>query len=145
VEFDDRLLGRQGSVVDDFVLVRSDGVPAYQLAVVVDDCLQGIGEVVRGADLSTSTPRQILLQRLLGMPTPAYAHVPLVLTPDGRRLSKRDRSVTLADRGEPAASTLALLAHSIGLALARERVAEAGELLGEFAPALIPTAPVVLC
>ena len=64
---------------------------AYQLAVVVDDAAQGIGEVVRGADLADSTPRQILLQRLLGLSTPAYAHVPLVLGPTGERLAKRDR------------------------------------------------------
>src|SRR5579884_53909 len=79
VEFDDRLHGRCGGVVDDFVVRRADGVPAYQLAVVVDDAAQGVGEVVRGDDLIDSTPRQILLARLLGLPVPRYAHVPLVL------------------------------------------------------------------
>ena len=77
---------------------RNDGTPAYQLAVVVDDAAQGIGEVVRGADLADSTPRQILLARLLGLPEPRYAHVPLVLGPDGRRLAKRHGAVTLSDR-----------------------------------------------
>ena len=85
-------------MVDDFVLRRSDGVPAYNLAVVVDDAEQGVGEVVRGADLLDSTPRQLLLARLLGLPDPAYAHVPLVLGPDGARLAKRHGAVTLADR-----------------------------------------------
>ncbi len=95
IEFDDCLLGPSRLSVDDFVVVRSDGVHAYQLAVVVDDAAQGIGEVVRGADLADSTPRQILLQRLLGLPTPSYAHVPLVLGPSGERLAKRDRAATL--------------------------------------------------
>ncbi len=116
IDFNDGLLGPQSGIVDDFVIVRSDGVHAYQLAVVVDDAAQGIDEVVRGADLADSTPRQILLQRLLGLPTPEYAHVPMVLGPTGERLAKRDRAATLADRGEPATATLALLAHSLGLA-----------------------------
>ncbi len=88
VAFDDRLLGRCEEEVDDFVVRRNDGTPAYQLAVVVDDAAQGIGEVVRGADLADSTPRQILLARLLGLPEPRYAHVPLVLGP-GRTASRQ--------------------------------------------------------
>ncbi|HEX3803751.1 MAG TPA: tRNA glutamyl-Q(34) synthetase GluQRS [Solirubrobacteraceae bacterium] len=144
VEFDDRLLGPQSRLVDDFVVVRSDGVHAYQLAVVVDDAAQGIGEVVRGADLADSTPRQILLQRLLGVPTPSYAHVPLVLGPEGRRLAKRDRAAALADRHEPPAATLALLAHSLGLASGRDRVESASELVAEFELRLIPRQPVSL-
>ena len=85
-------------MVDDFVLCRGDDTPAYNLAVVVDDADQGVGEVVRGDDLLDSTPRQLLLARLLGLPEPAYAHVPLVLGPDGQRLAKRHGAVTLADR-----------------------------------------------
>lgn len=80
----------------DFILRRSDGVFAYQLAVVVDDALMGVNQVVRGSDLLTSTPRQIYLQQLLGYPTPEYCHVPLLCAPDGRRLSKRESDLTLA-------------------------------------------------
>lgn len=74
----------------DFVVRRSDGVYAYQLAVVVDDALSGVNEIVRGNDLLSSTPRQIYLQRLLGFDTPQYAHIPLLTDGEGRRLSKRD-------------------------------------------------------
>jgi len=132
IEFDDRLRGRVGGAVDDFVVVRNDGVHAYQLAVVVDDAAQGVGEVVRGDDLAGSTPRQILLQRLLGLPTPRYAHVPLVLGPDGRRLAKRD------DPPGAQGSTLTWLAHSLGLARERAVVRDARELLDEFEPDRIP-------
>jgi len=140
VEFADRWLGPQGSVVDDFVLVRSDGVHAYQLAGVVDDAAQGIGEVVRGADLVPSTPRQILLQRLLGLPTPRYGHIGLVLAPEGKRLAKRDGSAV----GGETVVTLAWLAHSIGLARERDGVAAAADLLDEFDPATISAAAVVV-
>lgn len=92
VRFHDLIQGEQEQEVDtwvgDFVVRRADLIHAYQLAVVVDDAWQGIDRVVRGADLLHSTPRQILLQRLLGLPTPVYAHVPLALGPDGRKLSK---------------------------------------------------------
>jgi len=144
VEFDDRLLGPCGGVVDDFVVRRADGVTAYQLAVVVDDADQHIGEVVRGADLATSTPRQILLGRLLGMPPPAYAHVPLVLSADGSRLAKRHGAATLADRDEPATRTLVLLAHTLGLATGRDELATAADLLSEFDAARVPGDPVIL-
>ena len=144
IEFDDRLLGPQAGIVDDFVVRRVDGVPAYQLAVVVDDAAQGIGEVVRGADLADSTPRQILLARWLGLPVPAYAHVPLVLGADGRRLAKRDGSPALGGRDEPAAATLALLAHSLGLAAGRGHLPGPAELVPEFDPAALPREPVTL-
>ncbi len=144
IEFEDRLRGRCGAVVDDFVVRRADGVPAYQLAVVVDDADQGIGEVVRGDDLTGSTPRQILLARLLGLPVPRYAHVPLVLGADGTRLAKRIRPPALRDRHEPSARTLALLAHTLGLALGRDRVARPADLLAEFDPDRLPSGPCVL-
>ncbi len=80
----------------DFVLKRADGLFAYQLAVVADDAAMGVNQVVRGADLLFSTPRQILLQRLLGLPTPAYAHLPLVTAEGGGKLSKRDNAVSFA-------------------------------------------------
>jgi glutamyl-Q tRNA(Asp) synthetase len=81
--------------VGDFIVRRRDGYFAYQLAVVVDDAEQGVTEVVRGCDLLDNTPRQILLQRALGLTVPGYAHLPLVTEPDGSKLSKRDRSVPL--------------------------------------------------
>ncbi len=94
ISFPDNLAGeyRENLLRDcsDFVLRRSDGVFAYQLAVVVDDALSGVSEVVRGNDLLFSTPRQIYLQRLLGFDTPTYTHIPLLLDANGKRLSKRD-------------------------------------------------------
>jgi glutamyl-Q tRNA(Asp) synthetase len=84
----------------DFVIRRADGVYAYQLAVVVDDAAQNITQVVRGADLLTSTARQIALQRTLGLPTPSYAHLPLVINADGSKLGKRDGALPLPSLDE---------------------------------------------
>jgi glutamyl-tRNA synthetase len=138
--FEDRLLGRHTVVVDDFVIRRNDGAPAYQLAVVVDDAAQGIGEVVRGADLLDSTPRQLALAAALGLRAPMYAHVPLVLGPDGARLAKRHGAVTLADRDGDAAAVRAMLARSLGLAEPGERAATS-ELLARFDPGRLPREP----
>jgi glutamyl-tRNA synthetase len=142
VAFMDRLHGPVEAVVDDLVLWRNDDTPAYNLAVVVDDADQGIGQVVRGDDLLDTTPRQLLLQRLLGLPAPAYAHVPLVLGPDGARLAKRHGAVTLADRavcGETPADVLARMATSLGLAETGETV-DLPLLLTRFDPDALPRA-----
>ncbi|GAA3712847.1 tRNA glutamyl-Q(34) synthetase GluQRS [Zhihengliuella alba] len=93
----DDLHGEYTGVVDDFVVLRNDGVPAYNFAVVVDDHLQGVDQVVRGDDLLSSAPRQAYLATLLGARAPQYAHVPLALNADGKRLAKRDGAVTLGD------------------------------------------------
>lgn len=139
VEVRDRLRGRVEAVVDDLVLVRNDGAYAYNLAVVIDDADQGVGEVVRGADLLETTPRQVHLARLLGLADPTYAHVPLVLGPDGERLAKRHGDVTL---GDPAAA-LRWMAASLGLAAPGERVVPSA-LAARFDPAALPREPTVL-
>ncbi len=143
VAFVDRLHGPTGGRVDDFVLRRNDGTPAYNLAVVVDDHDQGIEEVVRGDDLLPGTPRQIHLAELLGLRVPTYAHVPLVLGPDGQRLAKRHGAVTLdvcADAGLSADEVRAALAVSLGLAEPGEPVTTA-ELLARFDPGGVPREP----
>ena len=128
VGFEDRLHGPTEGVVDDFVVRRNDGAPAYNLAVVVDDAEQGIKEVVRGDDLLDSTPRQLYLARALGLPEPAYAHVPLVLGPDGQRLAKRHGAVTL--REVDAAAAREWMLRSLGLSS-----------LDAFDPAALPREP----
>ena len=122
IDFIDEIRGEVTGCVDDVVVQRNDGVVAYNLAVVVDDAAQGIDLVVRGDDLLDSTPRQILLGHLLGLPRPRFAHVPLVLgiAPDGtlRRLAKRDGAVTLSDRrrlGDTPGAIVSALAASLGL------------------------------
>jgi glutamyl-tRNA synthetase len=134
ITFVDRLHGPQQGVVDDFVVRRNDGAFAYNLAVVVDDGAQAVGEVVRGDDLLDSTPRQLWLAARLELTAPSFAHVPLVLGHDGARLAKRHGAVTLADRidqGESAADVRAHLAASIGLAAPGERPSPA-ELVARF-------------
>lgn len=112
IEFDDAVQGRMrqrlAADVGDFVLRRADGLFAYQLAVVVDDAAQGITDVVRGADLLDSTPRQILLQRLLGAPTPRYLHLPVAINAAGEKLSKQTRALPI-DRAGPGAALVAAL------------------------------------
>jgi len=107
--FNDRVQGEYsqdvGREVGDFVIRRRDGLIAYQLAVVLDDAWQGITDIVRGADLLDSTPRQLFLQELLGLPRPRYLHVPLIIQPDGHKLGKRYRSPPL----QPAEATPLLL------------------------------------
>ena len=117
--FTDRVMGTvPPRPAGDFVVRRSDGIPAYQLAVVVDDAAMQIGEVVRGNDLLASTPRQLLLYRALGLPAPSFAHVPLWLGPDGARLSKRHAGTALRELrqgGMDAGTLVAMLAGKLGL------------------------------
>lgn len=136
----DRVHGRYAGSVDDFVLQRFDGTPAYNLVSVVDDAFQGVGQVVRGDDLLSSTPRQAYLATLLGHQLPEYAHVPLVVNDQGVRLAKRDGAVTLrrlADAGVPPGRVLTALAHSLGLAGPDEPVSLT-TMLARFDPAALP-------
>ena len=117
----------------DFVVRRADGVHVYQLAVTVDDGEAGVTEVVRGVDLLGSAPRQMYLQELFGFPHPEYGHVPLLVAPDGRRLSKRDADLDLSAlrKHKKPEEILGILAHSSGL-LAQYEPISARELAGEF-------------
>ncbi len=139
VGFDDRVLGpyaqEVAGEVGDFVLRRADGAWAYQLAVVVDDAAMRIDSVVRGADLLDSTPRQILLQRALGLPTPTYGHVPLILGPGGAKLSKRDGAPDLSalrEAGVAAELVIAALARSLALVGPQVKRVRASELRADF-------------
>lgn len=121
VSFTDGLFGPQTENLErdcgDFILRRSDGLYGYQLAVVVDDAMSGVTEVVRGRDILSATPRQLYLQRLLGADAPAYVHIPLLVDAQGRRLAKRDKDLdltALAQRFTPA-DILGMLAYSAGL------------------------------
>ncbi|MCU0272812.1 MAG: tRNA glutamyl-Q(34) synthetase GluQRS [Acidimicrobiales bacterium] len=143
IAFEDRFAGRFAGVVDDFVIRRNDGAPAYNLAVVVDDDAQGVEEVVRGDDLLATTPRQIHLTHLLGLSAPTHVHVPLVLNQRGERLAKRDGAVTLADQaalGHDASAIRSLLASSLGLCEPDEPVTPA-MLVARFDPDRVPRSP----
>ena len=131
----DALHGQVEGAVDDIVLMRNDGVPAYNLAVVVDDAEQGVDQVVRGDDLLSSAPRQAYLASLLGHPEPTYAHVPLALNARGHRLAKRDGAVTvndLAAKGLVAEGVRRLILDSLGMSSADP---------ADFDPAAIPREP----
>lgn len=136
----DELHGDYTGGVDDMVLRRTDGVHAYNLAVVVDDHDSRVDQVVRGDDLLPSTPRQAYLYGLLGRQVPSYVHVPLVLNPEGKRLAKRDGPVTMRDLGLPPSGVLALLGASLGLC-AREGTVSIDDLLSRFDPGRLPREP----
>ena len=145
--FEDLLLGPVSEdlelTVGDFVVRRADGPYAYQLAVVVDDAAQGVTQVVRGADLLGSTARQIALQRALGLPTPAYAHLPLVLGPDGKKLGKRNGALPLEALDEARLrATLAFALRALGQEPREGRPREILEQArAHFSPARIPREP----
>ncbi len=131
------------AVVGDFVVRRNDGVPSYQLAVVVDDADGGITDVLRGDDLLSSTPRQLQLFQALGLATPRYAHVPLWLSGDGRRLAKRTGAFAVADlraTGVPAERVISTLGALSGLCGGEPR--SAASLVPEFSLARLPKEPV---
>ena len=118
----DELHGSYTGPVDHFVVRRADGVPAYNLAAVVDDAFQGVDQVVRGFDLLSQAPAQAQLAHLLGAPEPSYAHVPLALAPSGARLAKRDGAVTLSDLrglGWSTADVVSFIGFSLGVPGAR--------------------------
>jgi len=141
--FHDGIAGTQrfgGQSIGDFVVKRADGMYSYQLAVTVDDAAMDITDVVRGADLLDSTPRQIALYEALGLRTPKFAHVPLLANTNGDRLSKRDKSLTLQslrEQGVHAERLIGLLAHLAGLAERPEPIA-AEELIGRLDLAALP-------
>lgn len=145
IAFDDAIQGRVAQElareVGDFVVRRADGWFAYQLAVVVDDAAQAITDVVRGADLVDSTPRQIFLQELLDLPRMRYAHLPLALDAAGRKLSKHERAIAV-DADDPLPALRAALAF-LGQRPTSERTVAAtlAAALDAFDPACIPAGP----
>lgn len=150
VGFEDLVHGAQAfdvaGAVGDFVVMRADGIAAYQLAVAVDDAAMGITDVVRGDDLLPSTARQLLVFRALGLPAPRYAHVPLVVGEDGQRLAKRHGALSLGElreRGADPREVVGLLAALSGLAPEGSAVSPP-ELVAGFDLARLPRGPVVL-
>jgi glutamyl-tRNA synthetase len=142
----DLLHGDITAEVDDVVLQRNDGTPAYNLAVVVDDGFSGVDQVVRGDDLLPAAATQAFLAELLGYPPPLYAHVPLAVNAEGRRLAKRDGAVTLPDLtalGMEPSSVLRLIAVSLDLASPGEGVTPE-ILLQRFDPERLPRSPWVV-
>ena len=133
-----------GTAPGDFIVRRSDGIVAYHLATVVDDAAMQISEVLRGDDLLGSTPCQIALYEALGLPVPAFAHVPLVLGADGQRLAKRHRSTAIADyraAGGESKPLIGWLAHSLGLMPSGGRTSPR-QLVSAFDLASLPAGPV---
>ncbi len=145
LHFDDRVHGPTTTVVDDFVIRRNDGVPAYNLASVVDDAAQHVEEVVRGDDLLAGTARQIHLRTLLGLPAVSHAHVPLMVNAEGKRLAKRDGAVTLSDLHELGHSAQAVaMALAVSVGLPADAAAEGlPALLPHFDPTALAIGPTV--
>ena len=150
VSFADGLYGHTVQSISkacgDFTVRRSDGVHAYQLAVVVDDATMQISHVLRGHDLLASTPRQLILYRLLSLKSPQYTHVPLLCSPDGHRLSKRQQDLSLAalrNDGVSAAKVVGYLAWKACLIPDWQPIT-ASELIGRFSVAVIPKQSVVV-
>ncbi|MBP5286011.1 MAG: tRNA glutamyl-Q(34) synthetase GluQRS [Kiritimatiellae bacterium] len=149
VAFDDAFAGRfeqdVGETLGDFPLARDEGGAGYTLAVVVDDAEMGVTEVVRADDLLPATPAQILVQRALGLPTPGYFHVPLVVGPDGRRLAKRHGDTRISSyraRGARPERIIGYLAESFAWAEKGEEIRLA-DLVERFSSATIPHEPLV--
>ena len=150
ISFQDGLYGKYSACLTeecgDFIIRRSDGVYAYQLAVVIDDALMGVNQVVRGCDLLSSTPMQLYLYKLLQLPAPAFMHIPLLVAQDGRRLAKRDRDLDLTElrhlyqSPEPIIGYLAYLAGQ----LPKPEPLKAEDLLPIFAPDKVPTHNIIV-
>lgn len=149
ISFVDGIAGPLQMQVDargDFVIKRADGMFSYQLAVVVDDALMGITDVLRGADLLDSTPRQLLLYEALGQRPPRFAHIPLLVDKEGRRLAKRSRGLSLSNlrnEGIPAEQVVGWLAYASGLLDKPERVRPA-ELVSHFSLTRVTSRPIMM-
>jgi glutamyl-tRNA synthetase len=150
VHWDDLFLGHMelepARLGGDFIVGRAGRGPSYQLAVVVDDALMGVNQVIRGDDLVPSTPRQMLLYRALGWPPPRFAHVPLAVNPDGRRLAKRDGSIKLATLREQSVDPKRLigaLAHSCGWSTIAA-FASPSDVIQRFEPHKLPAQPMIV-